>query len=95
MLLGKPSAIEAAGRGTAPATPSEKIIPGRRQDVPIVKHEIKLATYTVRKGDTLGEISLKVLGSSKRWQELAEFNKLEDEDSIAAGTVLKVPPMRG
>ena len=25
----------------------------------------------------------------------AEFNKIDDEDSIAAGTVLKVPPMRG
>jgi nucleoid-associated protein YgaU len=54
-----------------------------------------VVTYTVKKGETLGEIARRTLGSSKRWPELAEFNKLEDEDNIAAGTVLKVPPMRG
>jgi nucleoid-associated protein YgaU len=94
VLLGRPTRTETAGR-TSPLPPSDKAIPGRRQDLPVVKPEIKLATYTVKKGETLGEISKKVLGSSKRCQELAEFNKLEDEDSIPAGTVLKVPPMRG
>jgi nucleoid-associated protein YgaU len=52
-------------------------------------------TVTVKKGETLGEIAKRTLGSAKRWPELAEFNKIEDEDHIAAGTVLKVPPMRG
>jgi nucleoid-associated protein YgaU len=57
--------------------------------------KIELATYTVKRGDTLGEISRKLLGTSKRWHEIAEFNKLEDGDNIPAGTVLKMPPMRG
>lgn len=50
-------------------------------------------TYTVRKGDTLGKIAARVLGSSKRADELLEANgdKLDDEDSIEAGMVLRVP----
>ena len=92
VLLGK---AEPAGRTLPQAPPAAKGTPARRPETPVAKPEIKLAFYTVKKGETLGEISKKLLGSSKRWQELAEFNKLEDEDSIAAGTVLKVPPMRG
>ncbi len=58
------------------------------------KPKIELASYTVRQGDTLGDISLKTLGTSRRWQEIAELNKLDDEDSISAGTVLKIPAKR-
>ncbi len=94
-LLGRPAPVETAGRTTPASTPTDKVIPARRQDMPVIKPEIRVATYTVKKGETLGEISKKVLGSSKRWQELADFNKLDDEDAIAAGTVLKLPPMRG
>lgn len=84
-----------AGR-TAPSDSSPKAVPaGKRSQPPVVKPEVRLATYTVRKGETLGDISLKMLGTSRRWKELAEFNRIEDEDSILAGTVLKLPPMRG
>lgn len=58
------------------------------------KPRIELASYTVRKGDTLGTISQKTLGTAKRWQEIAELNKLDDEDAIVAGTVLKIPAKR-
>ena len=51
--------------------------------------------YVVKKGDTLGDISKKTLGTSKRWQEFVELNKIIDEDRIPAGTVLKIPAMRG
>lgn len=49
------------------------------------------ATYTVRRGDTLGEIARRTLGSARRWRELAEFNDLEDEDFIPVGMVLRLP----
>jgi nucleoid-associated protein YgaU len=55
------------------------------------KPRIELATYTVRRGDTLAEIAQKTMGSSKKWRELADYNKLEDEDSITTGMVLKIP----
>lgn len=58
------------------------------------KPRIELASYTVRKGDTLGDISLKTLGTSKRWQEIADLNNLDDEDAISAGTVLRIPARR-
>lgn len=53
----------------------------------------KPATYTVKAGDTLGKIAAKTMGSSKRADELAEFNSsaLDDEDTLHVGMVLKIP----
>ncbi len=50
-------------------------------------------TYTVQRGDTLSELSLKLLGTSRRWRELYEFNRdvIADPDNLRAGTELKVP----
>ena len=98
VLLGKAPAAESKAITATPKqqpAPTTKPVPGKRLDGEPVKPKVELATYTVKKGETLGDISRKLLGTSKRWQELAEFNKIDDEDSIAAGTVLKVPPMRG
>ena len=51
-------------------------------------------TYTVVKGDTLGVISQKMLGTSKRWKEILNLNRkaIDDPDSLVVGTVLKLPP---
>lgn len=50
-------------------------------------------TYTVKKGDTLGAIASRVLGSSKRAKELIALNRdvISDGDQIIVGMVLKVP----
>ncbi len=50
-------------------------------------------TYTVRKGDTLSEISQKLLGTSKRWEEILSLNddKLDEATDIAIGMTLKIP----
>jgi nucleoid-associated protein YgaU len=50
-------------------------------------------TYTVKRGDTLSELSLQLLGTSRRWRELYELNKdvIRDPDNLHAGTELKVP----
>lgn len=53
--------------------------------------KIELASYTVKRGDTLGDISKRTLGTSKRWEEILELNKLEDEDDLKPGAVLKLP----
>jgi nucleoid-associated protein YgaU len=109
VLLGKPgSAAEVMSPGLRPQSPpaprSEPASPrpprtelasaGPLKGKTLARPE-PTVTYTVKKGDTLGEIARRTLGSSKRWPELAELNKLDDEDSIPAGTVLKLPPMRG
>lgn len=95
-LLGKTTVAEQ--KPTAmPATPVQASPePAKRQEAaPAKPGRIELATYTVKRGDTLGVIAQKVLGSSKRAGEIADFNKLDDEDNIPVGTVLKVPPKRG
>jgi LysM repeat protein len=50
-------------------------------------------TYKVARGDDLSSIAQKLLGSSKRARELFQLNKdvLDDEHTVLAGTVIKVP----
>lgn len=48
-------------------------------------------SYIVRPGDTLSEIAFKVLGTSKRWRELAEFNNLDEPGRIYPGDEIKYP----
>ncbi|MFN0131896.1 MAG: LysM peptidoglycan-binding domain-containing protein [Phycisphaerales bacterium] len=79
--------------GLAPVPASPKRAPAKAE--PVRPARIELATYTVRKGDTLGVISQKMLGTSKRVQEIMDLNGLDDEDEIEAGKVLKVPAKRG
>ncbi len=49
--------------------------------------------YTVRKGDTLGEIAQRELGSSKRWEAIVAANRrvINDPDDIRVGMVLRIP----
>lgn len=48
-------------------------------------------TYTVKSGDTLGEIAFKLLGTSKRAGEIVKLNELESADTIFVGMTLKIP----
>lgn len=48
-------------------------------------------TYEVKKGDTLGEISMRELGTSKRASEILTLNGLKDANSIRVGQKLKLP----
>ena len=50
-------------------------------------------TYTVRSGDTLSKISMKVYGIPTRWQSIYEANQdtLPNENALKVGQVLKLP----
>lgn len=48
-------------------------------------------TYVVLKGDSLGRIAQKLLGSSKRTDEIVKLNNLKDPDDIRVGQTLKIP----
>lgn len=48
-------------------------------------------TYTVKKGDTLGQISQRELGTSKRVDEIVKLNKLKNAGSIREGMKLTLP----
>lgn len=50
-----------------------------------------LASYTVKSGDTLGEISQRFLGTVRRTSEIIKLNRLEDANNIRSGMVLTIP----
>lgn len=49
--------------------------------------------YVVQKGDTLGQIASKLLGSSKRAREIVQLNRgvISDQDNLKVGAKLKIP----
>ncbi len=49
--------------------------------------------YVVQRGDELGTVARKTLGTSKRWPEIAALNKdvLPDPDTLTAGMKLRIP----
>lgn len=97
VLLGQaqlaPDAIVAPGRGTPAPAPeagrpaSENVSPKPEPAVAPAKE------YTVQKGDSLGTIAQKTLGSSKRADEILQLNRgvISDRDSIRVGMKLKIP----
>jgi len=54
---------------------------------------VAMRTYTVKKGDTLSEISQAELGTSKRWEEILGLNrsKLDEATDIRIGMKIKLP----
>lgn len=75
----------------SPATPAAR--PAAEKPGAKTPASKPMSTYTVKSGDTLGEISQKLLGTSRRYREILEANsnQLEDADSLRAGMVLKIP----
>jgi len=74
----------AAGRGHSSNEPSTD---QPRSDATVY------TTYTVKRGDTLSEISQELLGTARRWREIYEMNRdvIRDADNLIAGTELKIP----
>lgn len=83
--------------GAAPATetvqPTPAPQPAPQPTRETGKPKASGPTYTVRAGDTLGEISQKMLGTVRRQHELIALNRdvLRDPDHLKAGMVLKLP----
>jgi len=59
----------------------------------VAEHPVATRTYTVRKGDTIGEIAQELLGSARRWPEIVKANAdtITDENVLLEGQVLKIP----
>ncbi|MEC9372940.1 MAG: LysM peptidoglycan-binding domain-containing protein [Planctomycetota bacterium] len=79
-----------ADLGAPPAAQTRVEAPKREPAKPA---EQPLRRYTVQKGDTLGEIASRLLGSAKRWPEIVKANAdvIDDPDNVPAGVVLKIP----
>lgn len=48
-------------------------------------------TYTVQRGDTLGKIAKRVLGSSQKWREIARANPSVNPNRLNVGETLVIP----
>jgi nucleoid-associated protein YgaU len=57
------------------------------RDVPGVNRTVEL-----RPGETLSEVALRELGSSRLWTQIAELNGIADATKVRAGAVLRLPP---
>jgi LysM repeat protein len=49
-------------------------------------------TYTVKPGDNLGKIALKIFGDANKWREIADLNNIADPSKIKVGQVLNLMP---
>ena len=47
--------------------------------------------YVVKRGDTLGKIAKRILGSSKRWREIARANPQINPNNLRVGDKLTIP----
>ncbi|TVQ63509.1 MAG: LysM peptidoglycan-binding domain-containing protein [Phycisphaerales bacterium] len=76
---------------TGEAAPAAQPAPAEARPAPA--RPARTTTYTVARGDTLGEIAQRTLGSSRRWREIVELNKsvIKDPDVVPVGTVLTLP----
>jgi nucleoid-associated protein YgaU len=83
-LTGKP---ETARVETRPATKAQAKVEPKALKV----EESKIKSYQVRPGDTLTNIAKKQLGSAGRSNEIASLNKMDPDDDLLAGAILKLP----
>jgi nucleoid-associated protein YgaU len=74
-------------------TPSETRIASKPEPKSEPKGDTKSLgkTYTVKKGDTLGEIAMNQLGTMKRADEIVKLNGLKNAGAIREGMTLKMP----
>ena len=49
-------------------------------------------TYTIKPGDNLGKIALKIFGDANKWREIADLNDIADPSKIKIGQVLNLMP---
>lgn len=68
-----------------PVDPDPKVIPVNDEQG---QH---FTTYTVKVGETLGEIASKELGSFRMWRELANLNGIIDPSRIRPGMIIRLP----
>ena len=59
------------------------------KEVKIVEQTYKI--YTVKDGETLGEIATREMGSFKMWRDIATLNNITDPSRIMPGRVLRMP----
>lgn len=83
------------GDAVASATPTPSVQPGVLPTARVASRPAPASsgsrTYTIRKGDVLGLIAQRELGSSKRWKEILSLNPGLDEKKLHVGKTILLP----
>lgn len=75
-----------------PAVPDViEVVEAVEEPVVVDAVEPEFYLYTVKEGETLGEIASSQMGGFSKWQRLAEFNSISEPSSIRPGRVLRIP----
>jgi hypothetical protein len=99
--IGNPAAAAQSGaapaRGGAmqPGAPSAATTPAAPRPelpVPAPAPPVAARNCVVGDGETLGQIALRELGSSRRAREIADLNGITDLHLVRAGQTLRLPP---
>lgn len=72
------------------STPAPDVLPTGRPAARTASSE-GTRTYTIRKGDILGEIALRELGTSKRWKQIVDLNPDLDPRKLFVGEEILLP----
>jgi nucleoid-associated protein YgaU len=92
------AAAERSAEGAAPtATKSPEPAPDGEEEAAVsVQREAEQGEriYIVRPGDTLTGIARRLLGSARRWREIARRNGIDDPQALRLGQRLSVPSLR-
>lgn len=75
----------------APQSAARTASPTPARAEPAKRDAAPARTYVVLKGDMLSTISQKLLGTTRRMNEIVELNGLKDPDDIRVGQTLKIP----
>ena len=67
--------------------------PAKKADVPSAKQAAKTRSYTVKKGDTLGTIAMRELGTTKRANEILDLNRnlIKNPNAVPLGVTIRLP----
>ncbi len=98
---GKPPAPAppTSSAGSVKAGEVKAVVPGAAKPAPAPDRKPAAAdksanaTYTIKPGDHLSSIAQNLLGSSRRWTEIADLNSdaIPDPDDLTAGVTIKIP----
>jgi len=87
VLTGNPVAVASAGREESPGARGEDADGSK---APAAGHGAA-QEYEIRAGDTFSSIARRLLGSERRWREIAEMNSHVDPTRLKAGDRIRLP----
>jgi len=79
------------GDAVAGSIAAPSVLPAARAASRPVRDTSGGRTYTIRKGDVLGLIAQRELGTAKRWKEILSLNPGLDEKKLVVGATLLLP----